>query len=89
MDQEAFEKAWETIRGHADKIYVFEGDRKPIIFAHAPKHNENVDDLIFEVNEFCGDRLDVILVSEYDLVSVGEKNPENNNEGDVDLALEF
>lgn len=88
MDQAEFEKAWEVIRGHADKIYIFEGDRKPIVFAHAKKHNENVDDLIFEVNEFCKDRIDVVLISEYDLVRVGEKTSENKSEDDeVELDL--
>ena len=89
MDDAKFEQAMETIRNHADKIYVFEGNRKPIVFCHAKKHNDNVDDLISEVNEFCNDRLDIILVSGYDLVTVGENNEKVEVDGDFGFAVEL
>ncbi len=86
MDNETFEAAMKTIRGHADKNYVFENGRKPIVFVHAKKENENVNELILEINEHCGDRLDIIIINEYDLVQVGEKAPEVEED---DLALDL
>lgn len=95
---EEFDKAMETVRKHVEessvgRIYLIEGkDRKPILLLHAKTQNENIEKLISQIDEYCGDRLDVILVQDYDFANITEKvvkdeDDETGNQKAANLEL--
>ena len=87
MDKKSFEDAFDYIRENSDKVYVFEGDRKPIVFVHAKKHNKNFEELIENIDKDYGDRMDVILITNYDYVRIGEKTAKvEEDEFSLDLG---
>lgn len=85
MTDDQFEKAMDVIRSHTDRVYLLEGDRKPVLLLHAKEQNENVEKLVLDINKHCENRLDVLLLQEFDQIKIGESSDVDEEVGDEPL----
>ena len=87
MNEEQFEKAMDIIRERADKIYLFEGDKKPILYISSKESNINTNYLIKQFKEYLEDRIDLLLTTGYS-IEIGTKIIKKDDEND-DIELEI
>jgi len=89
IDINEFKRMMQIIRSHADKIYLLEGDRKPVLIIYSKEQSDHVEKLVKDINDACRDRLDWILLEDYDYISIGEKSDLPINLIGNDAAVKF
>lgn len=74
MEEFDFVKAMEIIRSNSDKVYLLEGDRKPILIVSCKDESDHIELLSAQIEKLCKDRLDFILIEGVDDIKIGEKS---------------